>query len=141
MRALRAFGVLFILAGAMLAFGLSGPAHAAASLAVTASVSPSPMVIGGDATYTVTVTNSGTDAATDATTTITLDDNVTIGTLPTGCTASGQVVTCGGTGTTIAAGGSATYQIPVTVKSSLSDGTNITLGASVSSSSAQTPST
>jgi uncharacterized repeat protein (TIGR01451 family) len=141
MRAIRAFGALFILAGAMLAFGLSGPAHAAASLAVTASVSPNPMIIGGDATYTVTITNSGSDDATDATTTITLDDNVTIGTLPAGCTASGQVVTCGGTGTTIDAGGSATYEIPVTVKSSLSDGTNITLRASVSSSSAQTQST
>lgn len=141
MRAIRTFGALFILASAMLAVGLSGPAHAAATLGVTASVSPDPMVIGGDATYTVTVTNSGSGDATDATTTVTLDDNVTISTLPDGCTASRQVVTCGGAGTTIAAGGSATYRIPVSVKSSLSDGTNITLRASVSSSSASTQST
>jgi hypothetical protein len=36
MRAIRAFGALFLVAGAM-TFGLSGPAHAAATLAVTNS--------------------------------------------------------------------------------------------------------
>lgn len=141
MRALRAIGALFIVLGVALASGLAQPAHAAANLQITASVSPNPMVIGDSATYTVTVTNSGSDNADNATVTITLDSNVTIGTLPDGCTASGQVVTCGGTGTTVAAGGTLTYQIPVTVDSSLSDGTNITMRASVSSSSAQTQQT
>lgn len=141
MRALRAIGALFIVVGVALASGLAQPAHAAANLQIAASVSPNPMVIGDSATYTVTVTNSGSDDADNATVTITLDSNVALGTLPDGCTASGQVVTCGGTGTTVAAGGTLTYQIPVTVDSSLSDGTNITLRASVSSSSAQTQQT
>jgi uncharacterized repeat protein (TIGR01451 family) len=141
MRTLRVIGALLIVIGTALSFGLNQPARAAANLQITASVSPSPMTIGDPATYTVTVSNSGSDDATDATTTITLDDNVTLGTLPDGCIASGQIVTCGGTGTTIAADATTTYRIPVTVKSSLSDGTNITLRASVSSSSAQTQTT
>jgi len=45
--------------------------------------------------------------------------------LPAGCTSSAQIVTC--TEATIPAGGSVSYDIPVTLAPSLSDGTNISL--------------
>ena len=56
--------------------------------------------VGVPASYTLSVQNTGT-AATTAVTTITdtIPTGLTIGTLPAGCTAAGQTVTC-----TIAAG-------------------------------------
>ncbi|MBO2453191.1 DUF11 domain-containing protein [Actinomadura barringtoniae] len=105
-----------------------------ANLQVTKSVSPDPMTIGAEAVYTVTVTNSGDSAASDVTVTDALPSEVTVGTAPSGCAVSGQKVTCGGTGVSVPAGGSITYQIPVTVDPSLSDGTNLTSRADVSTS-------
>ena len=107
---------------------------------MTSSVSPSPLVVGAPAVYTVTVRNTGTGAATSVTSTISLapDGAVTIGSpLPAGCTSSAQVVTC--TAATIPAGGTVTYDIPVTLSPSLGDGTNISLQGLVSS--ADAPST
>jgi uncharacterized repeat protein (TIGR01451 family) len=74
----------------------SARTDAATEFAVSASVSPDPMIIGDTAIYHVVVTNTGTVDAADATTTMTItpDNAVTFGTLPAGCTASGQVVTC-----------------------------------------------
>lgn len=63
-----AVGLVLGLVGAMLAPArASVPAPDAAdpaSLSMTASVSPSPLVIGGSAVYTVTVSNTGTMSAT-----------------------------------------------------------------------------
>ena len=53
-------------------------------------------------------------AAEGVTVTDDLDPNVTPGTMPAGCSASGGTVTCGGPGTTVPADGSVTYQIPAT---------------------------
>ena len=101
------------------------------SLAMTASVSPSPLVVGEVGVYTVTVQNTGTADATNVVTTLPFApaDAVAVNSsaLPTGCTSAGQTVTC--TAATIPAGLSASYTIPVTVLPSVSDGTNITLRA------------
>jgi uncharacterized repeat protein (TIGR01451 family) len=108
------------------AVGLADPA----SLSMTASVSPSTLVAGSPALYTVTVRNTGNAAASNVTTILPFDpvNTVTIGTpLPAACTAAGQTVTC--TQASVPAGGAVTYQIPVTVMSSVSDGTNIALRA------------
>jgi len=97
---------------------------------MTASVSPSPLVVGGTAVYTVTVRNTGNASATNLTTTLpfTPSNTLAIGSpLPVGCTSSGQTVTC--TGPTIAAGATVSYQIPVTVLPGISNGTNIALRA------------
>jgi uncharacterized repeat protein (TIGR01451 family) len=142
-----AVGLALVLAGGPLmparasSFTGSGPAsHAArgaaraaadpASLAMTASVSPSPLVVGEPAVYTMTVRNNGDAAASNVTTTLpfTPDNSLTVDSpLPAGCTSSGQTVTCNEA--TIPAGGSVTYQIPVTVLPGVSDGTNIALRA------------
>ena len=72
----------------------------APQLQLVKSATPTLFVVGQPATYTLTLTNTGT-AATTAVTTITdvLPTGLTIGTMPTGCTVSGQQVTC-----TVAAG-------------------------------------
>jgi uncharacterized repeat protein (TIGR01451 family) len=71
-------------------------------------------VVGTPASYTLTVTNIGTAATTSL---ATITDNVpsalTIGTLPAGCTKSGQLVTCS-VAAGLAAGGQANFVIPVT---------------------------
>jgi uncharacterized repeat protein (TIGR01451 family) len=68
---------------------------AAPQLTVVKTPSSASFVVGVPATYTLTVSNTGT-AATTATATIV--DNIpsllTLGAPPTGCTASGQTVTC-----------------------------------------------
>ncbi|MGL6289628.1 MAG: beta strand repeat-containing protein, partial [Silanimonas sp.] len=70
------------------------------TLAKTASVGAGSFVVGVPASYTLTVTNGGTTAmSVPATVTDTIPAGLTIGTLPAGCTASGQAVTC-----TVAAG-------------------------------------
>ncbi|GAA3217390.1 hypothetical protein GCM10010468_40100 [Actinocorallia longicatena] len=112
-----------------------------AQLEIRKTVSPALMIIGDQAVYTVTVTNTGDAPATGVTVTDTLDPRVTPGTLPAGCSAAGSVVTCGGAGTTIPAGGTISYQIPVTSDPSLADGTNLTNRAKVTSSSAQSQET
>jgi uncharacterized repeat protein (TIGR01451 family) len=131
-----AAGLSAVLLGAMLAparaSGTFPAADADAALAVSASVSPSPQVIGDPAVYTVTVSNTGGAAATNVTTTLPFEPpgGLTFGALPAGCVASGQTVTC--TAATVPAGGSVIYQIPVTVAPSLSDGTNLVLRARAS---------
>ncbi|WP_313401012.1 hypothetical protein, partial [Stenotrophomonas sp.] len=87
----------------------------APKLHITKTVSASPMVVGVAASYTLKVDNTGTAATTAvATVTDTIPTGLTIGTLPPGCAASGQTVTC-----TIAAGlpatnGTKSFVIPVT---------------------------
>ncbi len=132
-----AAGLSMVLLGAMLAparaTGMVPGAEDTAALAVSASVSPSPLVIGDPAVYTVTVNNTGEAAATGVTTTLpfTPAGGLTIGSpLPAGCAASGLTVTC--TEAAIPAGGSVTYQVPVTILPGVSDGTNIVLRAEAS---------
>ncbi|MFD0724488.1 hypothetical protein, partial [Lysobacter brunescens] len=99
-------------------------------LTMTKTASASPWTVGVPASYTLQVTNTG-GVATTATATITdtIPTGLTIGTLPAGCTAAGQTVTC-----TIAAGlavsGSASFVIPVTP--TLAAGTSVTNTATVS---------
>ncbi|WP_312369454.1 hypothetical protein, partial [Stenotrophomonas sp.] len=87
----------------------------APKLHITKTASTSPMVVGVAASYTLKVDNTGTAATTAvATVTDTIPTGLTIGTLPAGCSASGQAVTC-----TIAAGlpatnGTRSFVIPVT---------------------------
>jgi uncharacterized repeat protein (TIGR01451 family) len=131
-----AAALALVLAGCGVAWAATAHGHRGAQLNVTKTVSPNPMVIGGDAVYTITVTNTGDAPAADVTTTDTLDGNLTAGTMPAGCTASGRTVTCGGSGTTLAPGGTLTYQIPVSVDPGISDGTNITNKVAVTSSTA-----
>src|SRR5579863_4967479 len=108
------------------------PAADPASLAMTSSVSPSPLVVGEVGVYTVTVQNTGTSDATDVVTTLPFAPagavSVNSSALPAGCASAGQTVTC--TEATIPAGGSVTYTIPVTVLPSVHDGTNIELRGS-----------
>jgi uncharacterized repeat protein (TIGR01451 family) len=119
-----------LLAGLLATAGPSGAAPDPAVLSMSASVSPTTLVAGAPALYTVTVQNTGNAAATNVTTILPFDPagTLAIGTpLPTGCTAAGQTVTC--TAAAIPAGGSVIYPIPVTVLSNVSNGTNIALRA------------
>jgi uncharacterized repeat protein (TIGR01451 family) len=64
-------------------------------LTITKTASPTPFVVDSPASYTITVENTGTAATTAvATVSDTLNTGLTIGTLPAGCTAAGQTVTC-----------------------------------------------
>ncbi|MBL8299591.1 MAG: DUF11 domain-containing protein, partial [Rhodanobacteraceae bacterium] len=86
----------------------------APQLTLTKTASASPWTVGVAASYTLQVTNTGTAATTAAATiTDTIPAGLTIGTLPPGCTAAGQTVTC-----TIASGlavsASISFVIPVT---------------------------
>jgi uncharacterized repeat protein (TIGR01451 family) len=101
---------------------------------VSKTVEPDPLVIGGSAEYTVTVTNAGGEAAEDVVVADTLGDGITAGDLPGACEGSGSTVVCGGEGVTVDAGASVSYTIPVEVDPSLSDGDNITNRAEASSS-------
>ncbi|MBL8297392.1 MAG: hypothetical protein JNN30_03490, partial [Rhodanobacteraceae bacterium] len=83
-------------------------------LTLTKTASASPWTVGVAASYTLQVTNTGTAATTAAATiTDTIPAGLTIGTLPAGCTAAGQAVTC-----TIASGlavsANVSFVIPVT---------------------------
>jgi uncharacterized repeat protein (TIGR01451 family) len=132
-------GLALVLPGGMLAPALassarSGQASRAAAnvtnLSMTASVSPTQLTVGAQAVYTVTVQNNGNIDASNVTTTLpfTPDGMLTIGSnLPTQCKSSGQVVTC--TEKKLPANQAATYEIPVTVLPTVSDGTNIVLRA------------
>ncbi|SDE13032.1 conserved repeat domain-containing protein/fimbrial isopeptide formation D2 domain-containing protein, partial [Aquimonas voraii] len=85
----------------------------APELTLSKSASPSPFTVGQAASYTLQVSNTGTAATTVA---ITITDDVpaslALGTLPAGCTASGQTVTC--TVASLAVGASSSFVIPVT---------------------------
>lgn len=137
-----AAGLAVVLLGGMLASVLAGGAARAAAppadppaLAMSSSVSPSPLVVGGTAVYTVTVRNTGGLAADAVVTTLPFSGGtLTFGTLPAACFASGQTVTC--KEPSIAPGGSVSYTIPVTLSPSLSDGTNIALRGVVTASNA-----
>ncbi|MEV4345600.1 Ig-like domain-containing protein [Actinoplanes sp. NPDC049596] len=68
-----------------------------ADLAATLTVSPTTVqkaAAPNAVTYTAVVANKGTDLEPAATATLTLPAGVTAGTLPSGCSAAGQVVTC-----------------------------------------------
>ncbi|MFO1341544.1 MAG: hypothetical protein U1F05_00165 [Burkholderiales bacterium] len=86
----------------------------APQLTVTKTASAASFVVGVPASYTLQLSNTGT-AATTAVTTITdtIPTGLTIGTLPAGCTAAGQTVTCT-VAAGLAAGGSTSFVIPVT---------------------------
>jgi uncharacterized repeat protein (TIGR01451 family) len=137
-----AVGLALVLLSGMLAPALagvarsgqaSGAARAAANLAslsMTASVSPSSLIVGESAIYTVIVQNNGNVNASNVTTMLPFSPAgaLTIGKqLPSGCKSAGQDVTC--TEASIPADQSVTYLIPVKVLSSVSNGTNITLRA------------
>lgn len=110
-----------------------GPVGAlAAALTVSKTVTPNPLTVGGTGTYTVVITNTGDEPAADVTLSDTLDPGVTVGALPPGCSASGQIVTCGAGA--LPPGGSTTVEIPFTVDPSLSDGYNVVNRAEATSS-------
>ncbi|MFI6482296.1 DUF11 domain-containing protein, partial [Nonomuraea sp. NPDC050663] len=112
----------------------------AAQLAITKAVNNNPMIIGAESVYTITVSNTGDQPADGITMTDTLPAGLTAGALPSGCSAAGQTITCGGAGLTLGPGEEQTWQIPVTVDPSLSDGTNIVNSAQVSSTTPGVPS-
>ncbi|MDS1271845.1 hypothetical protein RIF23_16245 [Lipingzhangella sp. LS1_29] len=130
--------VLVTTAMALPAWSASGIGPAAAqgapSLQLTKTVAPDPLVIGEQAQYTITVTNTGDTDAEDVTVVDQLDHGIIAGDLPDPCTADGQDITCGGSGFTVSAGETVEFVLPVTVDSALADGTNIVNEAEVSTS-------
>ena len=100
-------------------------------LQIAKTASSASFTAGVAASYTLQVSNTGTSATTAvATITDTIPTGLTIGTLPAGCTASGQTVTCT-VASGLAAGGSTSFVIPVTPQASL-NGTSLTNTATVS---------
>jgi uncharacterized repeat protein (TIGR01451 family) len=83
----------------------------AADLSVTASYLPSPATNGQPATITVVASNSGPSDASNVVVSVTLDPSLSIQSVSSGCTPSGNVVTC--TFPTLAAGESTTVTIDV----------------------------
>lgn len=122
--------ILALTGGLAATSGHSSAATRSTSFSDTGTVSPNPLIIGDTATYHLTVTNMGSSTATAVVTTVTITPGnaVTIESLPSGCTAAGQTVTC--TTASIAAGASASYDIGFKVNSDLSDGTNLRFEAS-----------
>lgn len=76
---------------------------------------PATIVEGSAATINLTIFNDGPQSVTGATISDTIAANFTIGTLPGGCTRSGQTVTCAGG--VLASGASRAFAIPVTADS------------------------
>ncbi|MGW0689250.1 COG1361 S-layer family protein [Streptomyces sp. NPDC002754] len=112
--------------------------RAAGPLRLEKTVTPDPLTVGGSGVYTLTVTNTGDESAHDVTVTDNLDAHLSPdGGASAGCTTSDSAVTCGGSGNDLAPGASATYEIPVTVDPSTTDGTNIVNHATATSSDAQ----
>ncbi|HEX2769497.1 MAG TPA: SdrD B-like domain-containing protein, partial [Geobacteraceae bacterium] len=69
--------------------------NAGSDIALTKSASPSPVIAGGVVAYTLTLSNNGPDPASTLVITDTLPPNCSVtGSLPTGCTSSGQTITC-----------------------------------------------
>ncbi|MBK7146691.1 MAG: hypothetical protein IPH76_16330 [Xanthomonadales bacterium] len=96
----------------------------APQLTLTKTASATPWTVGVPASYTITVQNTGTTATTAvATISDTINAGITLGAMPAGCGAAGQVVTC-----TIAAGlapaASVSFVIPVTPTISAVNGDN-----------------
>jgi uncharacterized repeat protein (TIGR01451 family) len=87
-----------------------------ASLSATETVSPSPVVPGGPMALTIDLANGGPASAADATATYTVPADVTVGTLPNGCTQSGSTITCDAG--TLADGANKSFTIPMTVSPS-----------------------
>lgn len=73
---------------------------------------PANMVVGDNANVTLTIFNNGPVTATGATIVDTFTANFTLGTLPPGCVAAGQTVTC--TAGTLVSGANQVFVIPVT---------------------------
>ena len=93
-------------------------------LTLTKTASPATFTVGVPASYTITVTNTGT-APTSATATIsdTIPAGLSIGTLPSGCSAVLQALTCT-IPAPLAAGNSVAFVIPVTPTASAANGNN-----------------
>ncbi|MGD6741271.1 COG1361 S-layer family protein [Streptomyces sp. BH106] len=112
--------------------------RAAGPLQLTKTVSPDPLTVGDTGVYTLVVTNTGDQTAHDVTVSDPLEAHLALeGSAPEGCTVAGSAVTCGGSGTDLAPGASATYRIPVRVLADTTDGTNIVNDATATSSDAQ----
>ncbi|WP_249999544.1 Ig-like domain-containing protein [Actinoplanes sp. M2I2] len=95
-----------------------------ADLSATLSVSPTVvqrLSSPNSVTYTVVVTNNGTDLEPAAKAELTLPTGITAGALPPGCSLAGSIVTC--PAGALLAGSQATFTIPATV------GTNAAAGA------------
>ncbi|SEF75813.1 conserved repeat domain-containing protein [Nonomuraea solani] len=98
-------------------------------LRIGTSIRPSPLIIGRDSVYAVTVTNAEHQDTAGVTVTITLDQNLTPGRVPVGCSRTNRTITCDAL--TIPADRSVTYEIPVVTDPALQDGTIITNRAHV----------
>jgi len=83
-----------------------------ADLLVTKTDGPDPVIVGGDVTYTIVVTNRGPDAATDLVLADALPGSVVFVSASPGCTNAGGVITCGLVG--LASGASTSIVIVVT---------------------------
>ncbi|MET7330150.1 hypothetical protein [Nonomuraea sp. NPDC005650] len=96
-------------------------------LRITGTVSPEPMVIGGESVYSVTVTNAGARPAENVTVIDTLDRNAIPGPVPDDCSLirRGGAIACGGPGLTLPAGRSVSYEIPVTIDPELPEGAHV----------------
>ncbi|PZO09690.1 MAG: hypothetical protein DCF27_05510, partial [Lysobacteraceae bacterium] len=99
-------------------------------LTITKTASAASFVVGTPATYTLSVQNTGTLATTAVSTiTDTIPTGLTIGTLPAGCTALGQTVTCT-IASGLAAGATTSFIIPITP--TVAAGASVTNTATVS---------
>ncbi|MGW4961854.1 hypothetical protein ACWEPL_31960 [Nonomuraea sp. NPDC004186] len=96
-------------------------------LRIIGTVSPEPMVIGGESVYSVTVTNAGDRAAQNVTVIDTLDRNAIPGPIPDDCALirHGGAVACGGPGLTLPAGQSVSYEIPVMIDPGVPEGAHV----------------
>ncbi|MEP6485066.1 MAG: hypothetical protein ABJB01_11505 [Rudaea sp.] len=101
----------------------------APQLTLVKSASTPTFVVGTPATYTLQVTNTGAAATTDvATISDSIPSNLTIGTLPSGCTSSGQLVSCV-VPLGLAPGGSVSFIIPVTPTAAASGTTLVNIAS------------
>lgn len=89
-------------------------------LAIAKTVSSATAVRGQTLTYRLTVTNKGPGVSSGFTVSDVIPSALTIGTLPVGCTRSGQTVTCSGGRTVV--DGTKSFDIPVTVSDSAARG-------------------
>ena len=116
-------------------------AGSGADLGVGAVASPNPVQVGGNVTYTLTLSNAGPTAASS----ITLTDTLPVGTSYVSCAATGGGV-CGGSARnrtvsfgSLAAGASATVTMVAKVSSTVAEGTVIRNTARVRASSPADP--
>ena len=102
----------------------------APQLTLSKTASASPWTVGVGASYTLQVTNTGTTATTATATVVdAIPTGLTIGTLPAGCTATGQTVICT-IPSGLAVGASTSFVIPITP--TLAAGSSVTNTATVS---------